>query len=105
MDKSIKTKISNLAQDGVSSAWYDSKRDLEALYNGWDGSAKRRFRKDVYTDPELSGSLKRLSEDVWGTYQRESRTNKASVTEEEGGMKLNDETKRGECMTRWRPEV
>lgn len=30
MDKSVVTRISNLAQDGVPSAWYDCRRELEA---------------------------------------------------------------------------
>lgn len=53
----------------------------------------------VYTDPEPGGSLRRLPEDV-----PEGKPNKQSVRHRRR-MKLNDETKRGECMTSCPPEV
>lgn len=60
-DENIK---SDTGWRGVSSAWHNSNRDLEAPSTGWDESETRRFRKSVYTDPELSGSSKGHSEDV-----------------------------------------
>jgi hypothetical protein len=47
--------------------------------NWWAGSAIPRFRKGVYTDPELSGSSKRPSEDV-----PEGKPNKQSIRHRRG---------------------